>query len=118
MLLQKIKKEKSSFELVSPIIYSTLRNVNLKGTTEALSGPINRGDFETIKTHSSFLKKFITSDKKQSYNYLYLSYLVQSLSLLEIVRSKRVKLDLKHVKIENFLVNELKKTIKLFKLFD
>ena len=117
-LLKKIKKEKSSFEIVRSIIYSTLRNVNLKGTKEALSGPINRGDFETIKTHSSFLKKFITSNKKQSYNYLYLSYLVQSLSLLEIVRSKRVKLDLKHVKIENFLVNELKKTIKLFKLFD
>ena len=118
VLLKKIRKEKSSFEIVSPIIYSTLRNINSKGTNEALSGPINRGDFETIKTHSTFLKKYVLSNRKQSINYLYLSYLVQSLGLLEIIRSKRGKLDLKQVKIENFLVNELKKTIRLLKLFD
>jgi predicted short-subunit dehydrogenase-like oxidoreductase (DUF2520 family) len=115
-LLKKTKKEKSSFEIVSPIIYSTLKNVNLKGTEEALSGPINRGDFETIKTHSSFLNKFITSNKKQSYNYLYLSYLVQSLSLLEIVKGKVGKLTFRQTQIEKFLMRELKKYTSMLKI--
>jgi predicted short-subunit dehydrogenase-like oxidoreductase (DUF2520 family) len=114
-LLQKIKKGKSSFEIISPIIYSTLRNMNSKGTKEAVSGPINRGDFETIKTHSSFLKKFGLSNKKQSISYFYLSYLVQSLGLLEIVHSKRGKLDLNQVKIEKFLLREIKRFVNLIK---
>lgn len=115
LLLRKINKRKNSFEIVRPIINSTLRNVKLNGIKEALSGPINRGDFETIKTHSSFLKRYVLSNKNQSYNYLYLNYLVQSLSLIEIVRSKSGKLDLKQARIEKFLLNELKRYVNLLK---
>jgi len=107
VLLNKIKKGKSSFEIVCPIIYSALRNIKSKGTIEALSGPINRGDLETIKIHSSFLKMTAYSNKRQSRNYLYLSYLVQTLNLLEILRSKKKKFSLKQEKIEKFLINEL-----------
>lgn len=95
--------------MIRPIIYSTLRNIKSKGTIEALSGPINRGDFETIKTHSLFLKKAAHSNKRQSHNYLYLSYLVQTLNLLEILRINRNKFSLKQEKIEKFLTSELKK---------
>lgn len=113
LLLSKIRNGKKTFEIISPIIESTLKNVKSKGIKEALSGPIKRGDLKTIEAHSALLKKIILSPKRQSYKYLYLNYLVQSLSLIEIVRSKNNKLELKQVKIENFLVRELKDIVKL-----
>ena len=64
MLLSKINNQKYSFEIVSPIINSTLKNVRSKGIKEALSGPIKRGDLKTIKTHSVLLKKIFLSKKK------------------------------------------------------
>jgi predicted short-subunit dehydrogenase-like oxidoreductase (DUF2520 family) len=109
LLLREPDKRANSFQIVSPIVSSTLKNIKLNGIGEALSGPIRRGDFETIKMHSSYLKNFVLSNKRQTNNCLHLSYLVQSLNLIEIVRSKNGTLNLKQRQIEKFLKGELKK---------
>jgi predicted short-subunit dehydrogenase-like oxidoreductase (DUF2520 family) len=116
LLLKEPDKRKNSFEIVSPIVSSTLQNIKLNGIGEALSGPVRRGDFETIKIHSSYLKNFVLSNKRRTNNYLHLSYLVQSLNLIEIVRSKNGKLNLKQRQIEKFLKRELKKIAGLLKI--
>jgi len=113
MLLRKINKKTNSYEIMTPIINSTLKNVKVKGAKEALSGPIIRGDIETIKAHSAFLKKFLHSNNKRLNIQLYLNYLVQSLSLIEIVRIKNGKLNLKQERIEKFLVNEVKRLARV-----
>lgn len=113
LLLNQIKKRKNALEILDPIIRSTLKNVKSKGTKEALSGPIIRGDLETIKTHLIFLKKFVSFKNRLSNNFLYLSYLIQSLSLTEIVRTKVGKLNFKQMQIEKFLLKELKNSVKL-----
>ena len=113
LLLGKVSKRTNSYEIMAPILNSTLKNVKVKGAKEALSGPIIRGDFETIKAHSAFLKKLMISENKRLSNRLHLNYLVQSLSLIEIVRSKNGKLNLKQKQIEKFLVNESKRLARL-----
>ena len=47
----------SIFEAVAPLIYSTLNNIKLQGTKKSLTGPIARGDLETIKTHQKYMNK-------------------------------------------------------------
>jgi predicted short-subunit dehydrogenase-like oxidoreductase (DUF2520 family) len=39
------------FEALKPLINSTLNNIETNGTTKALTGPIARGDIETISKH-------------------------------------------------------------------
>jgi predicted short-subunit dehydrogenase-like oxidoreductase (DUF2520 family) len=40
-----------AFEALSPLIYSTLHNIKEIGPKKALTGPIARGDFPTIRSH-------------------------------------------------------------------
>ncbi len=56
-LTTKLKwSEKEINQLVFPIIDETLSNVKKHGLTNALSGPLQRGDTTTIKTHLQALK--------------------------------------------------------------
>jgi len=50
-------EKKDSFEILKSTIYTTLENTRGFGAANALSGPIDRGDFKTIKKHIAALKK-------------------------------------------------------------
>lgn len=80
------KKGKTDFSVIlDSIVYSTFNNVKVAGTSGALSGPVERGDFETVEKHLKTLKK---KDKL-----LYKSYIIQSLNLLEVAKEKNGKLN-------------------------
>ena len=95
-----VKKNIIFYDAVKPIIQSTLENIKNFGVADALSGPVERGDIQTIKMHLVSLKK--------RNRILYFTYIIQSLNLLEIVKIKRSKLSENHIKIKNLLEEKLK----------
>ena len=42
---------KEAFQVLKPLVMGTLSNIEKAGTVKALTGPIARGDVETVKTH-------------------------------------------------------------------
>ena len=48
---------KQAVAAVRPLLYGTLQNIETKGTVPALTGPIARGDAETIRKHVRNLKR-------------------------------------------------------------
>jgi len=93
------------YELISPILFSTLSNINKTGAANALSGPVERGDIETIKKHLEVLKKDAI---KRNDNSLLLNYIAQSLNLLEVAKKKHGKAQESLKKTRIFLHNSLK----------
>jgi predicted short-subunit dehydrogenase-like oxidoreductase (DUF2520 family) len=92
------KKGKTDFSVIlDSIVYSTLKNVKKAGISRALSGPVERGDFETVEKHLKALKK----KNKQ----LYRSYIIQSLNLLEVVKEKNGKLNEGQRRIRKLLLS-------------
>lgn len=70
-------KEKELRQLVFPVIAETLNNIEQYGLKSSLSGPLHRGDIDTIKKHLKALKK----NKRLSQIYKELSlYIVQNLT--------------------------------------
>lgn len=45
------------FKALSPLIHATLANIEAKGTAEALTGPIARGDVRTVLSHIAALSE-------------------------------------------------------------
>jgi len=43
--------QNNAFKAMLPLINSTIENIELKGIDKSLTGPLARGDVETIKTH-------------------------------------------------------------------
>ena len=104
--LNKIEKDEY-FNILQSTIYATLKNIEKVGPANALSGPVERGELQTIKNHISSLKKL---KKNPSCNYfltLLKNYLLQSLSLINLVEEKQGQLDSSHRKIREMLVQEL-----------
>ena len=89
----------SFYRFIEPIVKNTLRNIKKSGTANSLSGPVDRGDFNTVKMHVKYLKRF---DK------LLHSYFAQSLNLLQIKKEQGKMLPV-HAEIEKYLKKELKK---------
>jgi predicted short-subunit dehydrogenase-like oxidoreductase (DUF2520 family) len=101
--------KKNSFEILKSTILTTLENTRKFGAANALSGPIDRGDFKTITMHISALKKLEKiKDKKDEARKLLRSYLVQSLQLLNLVEIKIGRLTENHFKIKKILIDEIK----------
>lgn len=50
-------EEKKAWEAMKPLIEGTLSNIESKGTVEALTGPIARGDVETVRGHLKAIKE-------------------------------------------------------------
>ncbi|MGN8226605.1 Rossmann-like and DUF2520 domain-containing protein [Gracilimonas sp. BCB1] len=48
--------EETALKAITPLMENTLRNVKELGVTEALTGPIARGDLKTVKQHVESLK--------------------------------------------------------------
>jgi len=81
------------YNMLEPIITSTLKNIKISGAAHALSGPIDRGDIETIKRHLSIINN----------NDLLSSYISQSNILLGAAEKKYGRLSENHKKIKELL---------------
>ncbi len=100
-------KDKNQTAIFSSTSYSTLKNIFELNPAKSLSGPIDRGDIHTIKKHISALDDKIKASKNNQLKLLKKNYIVQSLSLLEVVKAKYGKLNKRHLEIERFLRKEL-----------
>jgi predicted short-subunit dehydrogenase-like oxidoreductase (DUF2520 family) len=87
---------------------SALDNAFKLSPAKALSGPIDRGDIYTIKKHLDALKAEIKKSKGRHLILLRKNYIIQSLSLLEVVKAKYGRLSGKHLQIKKLLERELK----------
>lgn len=91
-----------SFErVILPIASATLNNLK-EGTGKAISGPVERGDENTIAGHLKVLS--LNNDNL----YMKLSYIVQSLSLLDLILNRDGELSIPQRRIRQQLVSELK----------
>lgn len=52
------------FEATLPLIMGTLKNIQVKDTRDALTGPIQRGDEETIKNHIKAIGEKLPQEKE------------------------------------------------------
>lgn len=103
-------KSIASYDVMKPIIQSTLMNIQKLGPEESLSGPINRGDVKTIKNHIKILKIILQKNKNNNLGKILLAgYLIQSLNLLEIVLKKEKKPGINHLTIKHLLTKEINK---------
>lgn len=89
-------------DLILPIINSTSKNIKNNGAMQSLSGPIERGDFDTIKDHISALH-----NNKLKSNGLLLNYIIQSLSLLTLIKQRASRLTKSQYNIQKYLKYEL-----------
>ncbi len=97
-------------DILKETTQSALNNVFKLSPSKALSGPIDRGDFYTIKKHIEAIDNKIKNSKvKKKIVLLKISYIIQSLNLLEVVIVKYGKLSKDHLEIEKFLKGELQK---------
>jgi len=71
-----IEQEKAVKALL-PLIEGTVAGIVSHGTIEALTGPIERGDYETVRTHLDLLERL---DPKKSALYRLLSFLTLPLA--------------------------------------
>jgi len=89
---------------------SALNNVFKLSPAKALSGPIDRGDIYTIRKHIEMLNKKISQVKnKEQLKLLRLNYIIQSLSLLEVVKAKYGRLSKNHHRIKKLLLEGFRK---------
>jgi predicted short-subunit dehydrogenase-like oxidoreductase (DUF2520 family) len=88
---------------------SALENVFRLSPAKALSGPIDRGDIYTIKKHLNAFDAEIKKTKSKHLKLLRKNYIIQSISLLEVVKAKYGKLSYKHRSIEKLLFEEIRK---------
>ena len=82
----------------NPISEMTLKNIKEKDVQNAVSGPVARGDIKTVKKHLSALK----NDKILRSNYI-----LQSLTLLELLRKRDKKITLPQKELKNYLLKIL-----------
>jgi predicted short-subunit dehydrogenase-like oxidoreductase (DUF2520 family) len=81
-----------------PISEMTLKNIKEKDVQNAISGPVARGDIITVKKHLNALK----NDKTLRSNYI-----LQSLTLLELLKKRGKKLSTSHKELKNYLLKFL-----------
>lgn len=104
---ENIFRERSSvkiFDVAEPIIKATLDNIKKDKAVNSLSGPIERGDLKTVKDHL----KSLSGGNKKLYK---LSYISQSLILIQIVQKKSGVLTPDHIRIKKILESELTKIV-------
>jgi len=100
-------KSKYPKSILRKTTQSALDNVFKLSPARALSGPIDRGDIYTIGKHFDALEAEIRKSKSNHLKLLRKNYLIQSLSLLEVVKAKYGKLSKDHLKIEKYLKDKL-----------
>ncbi len=100
-------KSNVSKDILKKTTQSALDNVFKLTPAKALSGPIDRGDIYTIKKHIEELDYKIRTTKDPHLKLLRKNYIIQSLSLLNVVKAKYGKLNSNHKRIEKYLRNEI-----------
>lgn len=81
------------YSYMGPIIKQTISNVNKGGIEKAITGPVERGDLETVKKHLDGLK----DDK-----ILLQMYLVQSLNIVSL-KKEQGEMTPAHYEIEKYI---------------
>jgi predicted short-subunit dehydrogenase-like oxidoreductase (DUF2520 family) len=94
-------------DILKKTTLSALDNVFKLTPAKALSGPIDRGDIYTIRKHFDALEAEIRKSKSKHLKLLRKNYIIQSLSLLEVVKVKYGKLSKNHQQIKRLLLDEL-----------
>ncbi|MCH7962506.1 MAG: DUF2520 domain-containing protein [Bacteroidetes bacterium] len=102
--------EQKYFDILSSTIHSTLQNIKKVGPAKALSGPVDRGDINTIRKHISSLK--MNNSKGDYFSFLFKNYIIQSLNLINLVEEKYGELNKSHQNIRKLLVQESNKIEK------
>jgi predicted short-subunit dehydrogenase-like oxidoreductase (DUF2520 family) len=97
-------KEYSFYDVFSPILFSTIKNITETSPAIALSGPVERGDIDTINKHIKEIRRI--SKKKPE---LLFSYLSLSLLLVEASMVKHGKLTGDRPALKELLRKELGK---------
>lgn len=95
-------KQYSFNDILAPLYDSTIRNIKLTSPATALSGPIDRGDLDTVKQHIRELKR-LSGNKGDILN----SYLALSLTLIDVVKIKYGILSRGQMEIKKILLREL-----------
>ena len=85
-------------KVFAPINETTLKNIEENGILNAISGPVERGDVKTVKKHLKALR----NDR-----ILRVNYIIQSLTLLELIKKRDKKLSVVHKELRNYLVKLL-----------
>lgn len=67
-------------DLIRPLLITTQKNILTNGIENSISGPIERGDFRTIKSHINKLKK------EKAFNELN-AFMIMSKSILDMIRT-------------------------------
>lgn len=91
------------YEMIKPIAEKTIQNTLSGDVSGALSGPVIRGDYQTVISHIEAIRKMPENDSGT----LMLSYAANSLALLEMIRKKEGKLTEGQERIKDFLVQLL-----------
>ncbi len=71
-------ERKDIFPAITPLIDATLSNIHEKGTIDALTGPIVRGDFNTVNVHLQALEAQLPAESD-----FYKSMALKTLSMLD-----------------------------------
>ncbi|MBX2974809.1 MAG: DUF2520 domain-containing protein [Ignavibacteriaceae bacterium] len=89
-------------DLIRPILITTQKNILSNGIENSISGPIERGDFRTIKSHINKLKK------EKAFNELN-AFLIMSKSILDMIRASAGGLTEGQLLIEKELLFSIKR---------
>jgi predicted short-subunit dehydrogenase-like oxidoreductase (DUF2520 family) len=87
-------------DIMKPLLERTLTNILCNGLSDAVSGPAERGDVDTVRKHIEILK--------DSGNELLTGYILNSLSLLRLLFERNGTLTKAQSLLKNFLERELK----------
>lgn len=108
MIEKSCRSEKNNaIKLFIPIAKSTLYNIENNSLANSLSGPIMRGDIETVEKHIASLKNI---NKKRSVNIPLFFYLSGCLMLLNSIKRNKKSLSKNQSLIGKILLRELNKS--------
>jgi predicted short-subunit dehydrogenase-like oxidoreductase (DUF2520 family) len=99
-------KEYTFNDIFAPIYFSTIKNIKQTSPARALSGPIERGDLDTIKKHIREIKRFSGDNQV-----ILSTYISLSLLLIDASTVKSGKFNSSHREIKELLLKELNNII-------
>jgi hypothetical protein len=95
-----VKLKRRTGEILGQITKFTLKNIIDNTPSKAISGPIDRGDVRTVKSHIKLIRSLGNSETNKL---MLISYLVQSKILLKGIEIKNKKLSANHLEILKYL---------------
>jgi predicted short-subunit dehydrogenase-like oxidoreductase (DUF2520 family) len=96
----------------SSTLNSLIQNIEKVGAANTLSGPVDRGEYKTVKKHIEAIKKLCNKPGGNKFRLMLKNYIIQSLNLLYLVEEKHGQLKSTHVNIKELLLQELTKLEK------